>query len=53
MRSGRQVKLFQVQCPDEDSQWVNPQPEHIELAGALGLGMFDREKIQLKKIDLG
>ncbi len=42
-----------VQRPDEDSQWVNPQPEHIELAGALGLGVFDPAKIHLKKIDSG
>lgn len=38
--------------PDEDSQWLNCQVEHIELAGNMGLGVFDDEKISLKKIDL-
>ena len=38
--------------PDEDSQWLNCQVEHIELAGNMGLGVFDDEKIRLKKIDL-
>jgi len=38
--------------PDEHSQWLNGQVEHIELAGAYGLGEFDDEKIRLKKIDL-
>ena len=39
--------------PDPDSQRVNPQPEHIEPAGALGLGEFHLKKIKLKKFDLG
>ena len=39
--------------PDEDSQWLNCQVEHIELAGNMGLGVFDDAKIRLKKIDLG
>ena len=38
--------------PDEDSKWLNCQVEHIELAGNMGLGVFDDEKIRLKKIDL-
>ena len=38
--------------PDEDSNWLNCQVEHIELAGNMGLGVFDDEKIRLKKIDL-
>ncbi|MBI4600683.1 MAG: DUF362 domain-containing protein [Planctomycetes bacterium] len=29
------------------------QPEHIELAAALGLGVFEREQIELKEVDLG
>ncbi len=38
--------------PDEDSNWLNCQVEHIELAGNMGLGVFDDEKIRLKKVDL-
>ncbi len=38
--------------PDEDSQWLNCQVEHIELAGNYGLGVFNDEEIRLKRIDL-
>ena len=38
--------------PDEHSQWLNGQVEHIELAGNFGLGVFDDEKIRVKRIDL-
>ena len=38
--------------PDEHSQWLNCHVEHIELAGNFGLGVFDDEKIRLKRIDL-
>jgi len=38
--------------PDEHSQWLNGQVEHIELAGNFGLGVFKEEDIRLKKIDL-
>lgn len=38
--------------PDEDSQWLNCQVEHIELAGNMGLGVYDDEKIRVKRIDL-
>ncbi|HYM12763.1 MAG TPA: DUF362 domain-containing protein, partial [Bryobacterales bacterium] len=31
--------------PDADSVYLNMQPEHIEIAGALGLGVFDEKKI--------
>lgn len=39
--------------PDEDSQWLNAQVEHIELASNFGLGVFDDDKITLKRIELG
>ena len=39
--------------PDEHSQWLNGQVEHIELASHFGLGVFDDEKIELKRVDLG
>lgn len=35
--------------PDKFSTFVHGQPEHIELAGALGLGVFDRKKIDLRR----
>ncbi len=38
--------------PDEHSQWLNGQVEHIELAGNMGLGVYDDEKIRVKRIDL-
>ena len=36
--------------PDEFSQWIHMQPEHIEIAGDLGLGEFDLNKIQVKRV---
>lgn len=38
--------------PDEHSQWLNGQVEHIELAGNMGLGVYDDEQIRVKRIDL-
>ncbi len=38
--------------PDKDSGFLNCQPEHIELAGNLGLGVFDDKKIEVKRFDL-
>jgi uncharacterized protein (DUF362 family) len=39
--------------PDQHSTFLRRQPEHVELGGALGLGEFRREKIDLRKIRLG
>jgi uncharacterized protein (DUF362 family) len=39
--------------PDQDSVYVRMQPEHIEIAGMLGLGESDEDKIDLKKFKLG
>ena len=36
--------------PDQFDTFVHKQPEHIELAGALGLGEYDETKIDLRKI---
>lgn len=36
--------------PDNDSHFLNCQVEHIEIAGNLGLGVFDDEKIQVKRV---
>jgi len=38
--------------PDEHSRWLNCHVEHVELAGNFGLGVFDDEKIRVKRIDL-
>ena len=38
---------------DEDSHFVRMQPEHIDIAGLLGLGVGDVKRIQLKQFKLG
>ena len=38
--------------PDADSHFFNCQVEHIEIAGMLGLGVFDDAKIDLRKFTL-
>lgn len=36
--------------PDQFSTFVHRQPEHVEIAGALGLGEWDRKKIDLREL---
>src|SRR4051794_13215408 len=38
--------------PDKDSTFLNMQVEHIEIAGALGLGTFDDQKIDVRRFKL-
>jgi uncharacterized protein (DUF362 family) len=38
--------------PDKVSTRLNCQPEHIEIAGVLGLGEFDDSKIDVRKIGI-
>lgn len=38
--------------PDNASHFLNCQVEHIEIAGSLGLGVFDDKGIQLRKVTL-
>jgi uncharacterized protein (DUF362 family) len=38
--------------PDDASHFLNCQVEHIEIAGSLGLGVFDDAKIRVKKFTL-
>lgn len=38
--------------PDAASHYLNCQVEHIEIAGSLGLGVFDDDKIKVKKFSL-
>jgi uncharacterized protein (DUF362 family) len=45
-------KLLEDQ-PDPHSTYFHRQVEHIEIAGAMGLGEFDRAKIDLKQVKLG
>ncbi len=42
-------KLFESP-PDKFSTFVHRQPEHVEIAGALGLGVWDRGKIDLRQL---
>jgi hypothetical protein len=38
--------------PDRASTFLNCQVEHIEIAGSLGLGVFDDKKIQVRRVTL-
>jgi hypothetical protein len=38
--------------PDDASHYLNCQVEHIEIAGQLGLGVFDDKKIDVKRFTL-
>jgi uncharacterized protein (DUF362 family) len=38
--------------PDRDSHYFNCQVEHIEIAGSLGLGVFDDKKIDVRRFTL-
>jgi Domain of unknown function (DUF362) len=42
-------KLFEA-TPDKFSTFVHRQPEHVEIAGALGLGEWDSAKIDLRQL---
>jgi hypothetical protein len=42
-----------VARPDRWSPYLRGQVEHIELAAALGLGIFDDAKIDVRRIALG
>ncbi len=46
------MKLLVDDKPDQFSHFVHRQPEHIEIAGAMGLGEFDLSRIQLRKLSL-
>lgn len=42
-------KLFEA-TPDQFSTFLHRQPEHVEIAGALGLGEWTRSKIDLRQV---
>ena len=46
------MKKLVESLPDKNSTFVHRQPEHVEIAGALGLGVWDREKIDLRKVSV-
>src|SRR5437773_2826181 len=39
--------------PDQYSTFLRRQPEHVEIAGALGLGEWDEKKIEITRVELG
>ncbi len=46
------MKKLVEDTPDQFSTFVHRQPEHIEIAGALGLGVWDRKKIDFRQVKL-
>ena len=46
------MKKLAEDAPDQVSTFVRRQPEHVEIAGALGLGEWDRSKIELRQVKL-
>jgi uncharacterized protein (DUF362 family) len=52
-RAERGMASVALSKPDQDSTFLNCQVEHIEIAGQLGLGVFDDDKIDLRRVRLG
>lgn len=46
------MKKIAEDRPDKFSTFLSRQPEHVEIAGAMGLGEWDQAKIQVRKIVL-
>jgi uncharacterized protein (DUF362 family) len=46
------LKSIAESKPDQHSTFLNRQVEHIEIAGALGLGEWDEKKVEVKRLDL-
>jgi uncharacterized protein (DUF362 family) len=44
------MRILVEDKPDEFSHFVHRQPEHVEIAGALGLGEWDEKKIDLRRV---
>lgn len=51
-RTAAGMKKLVQDTPDRFSTFVHRQPEHVEIAGALGLGEWDRAKIDLRRLIL-
>jgi uncharacterized protein (DUF362 family) len=46
------MKSIAESKPDQHSHFLNRQPEHVEIAGALGLGEWDDKKVEVKRVEL-
>jgi len=46
------MKKLVEDTPDQFSTYVHRQPEHVEIAGALGLGEWDRAKMDVRQLKL-
>lgn len=46
------MKTIAEDRPDRFSTFLSRQPEHIEIAGALGLGEWDEKKIDVRRVRL-
>jgi hypothetical protein len=46
------MKKLVENTPDQFSSFVHRQPEHVEIAGALGLGEWDRAKMDVRQLKL-
>jgi uncharacterized protein (DUF362 family) len=46
------MKTLVESLPDKVSTFVHRQPEHVEIAGALGLGVWERNKIDFRKVSV-
>jgi uncharacterized protein (DUF362 family) len=46
------MQTIALSRPDKDSHYLNCQVEHIEIAGTLGLGVFDDAKIDVRRVRL-
>ena len=44
------LKKLVEDTPDQFSTFVHRQPEHVEIAGSLGLGEWDRAMIDLREV---
>ena len=51
-RATKGMASIALSKPDKDSQFLNCQVEHIEIAGMLGLGEFDDGKISVRRFEL-
>ena len=46
------MKKIAEDRPDQFSTYWNRQPEHVEIAGAMGLGEWDEKKIDVRRFRL-
>jgi uncharacterized protein DUF362 len=46
------MKPIAEAAPDEFSTFLHCQPEHVEIAGALGLGVFQESKMDVRRLAL-